>query len=388
MYASLVRPETLSPGDLDLFLERGWFRLGNGLFTTSFLTFEETLFDAFWLRINLSDFRASRSQKEILKKTAAFRVVTGKALLTGEKEALFHKYRESVSFQPARHLEAILPQEDTIFDSKEVCIYDGDRLVACGFFDLGEAGAEGIVSFFDPDYKRFSLGKALVLNKIFYCKERGLKWFYPGYVVPGYSRFDYKLDIARENSEYYDLSLGEWRDIRELEVKKQPLSRMLTALIQLEGVLHSFGFENFRLKKYRFYDIVLDPAYTEYDLLTYPYFVHCFANSSLEEVVIVYDTFATSYKLLLCHKMFRANRPLAGEEDIYFSEYLLREAKVIFTEKNPFNFVFGLHSILKQSSNTGTVKKYRKLNMGGNYCRCLKVTTCKALRTREHTKSR
>lgn len=353
MYASLVRPDTLAPRDLDLFLEKGWFRLGGSLFTTSFLTFQDTLFDAFWLRINLPDFQLSRSQKEVLKKTSGFRIATGKVLLTAEKEALFQKYRESVSFQPARYLEGILSDETGIFDSREICIYDGDRLVACGIFDLGETSAEGIVSFFDPAYKRFSPGKALMLNKIIYCKEKGLKWFYPGYVVPGYSRFDYKLDISRGNSEYYDLTVSEWRDIGELEVKKQPLARMVTALIHLEGVLHSFGLGDFRVKKYRFYDIVLDPVYTDYDLLTYPYFVHCFANSSLEEVVIVYDTFTKSYKLLVCHKMFQISMPY---EENYFSEFLLREAKVVFTEQNPFNFVFGLNEILKRSSNADTIK--------------------------------
>lgn len=354
MYASLVRPDTLEPRELDLFLEKGWFRLGSGLFTTSFLTFEDTLFDAFWLRVNLPEFELSGSQRQILKKISGFRVTTGKAVFTEEKEALFGKYRESVSFQPAKYLAGILSDQTGIFDSHEVCIYDGDRLVACGIFDLGEAGAEGIVSFFDPDYKRLSPGKALVLNKILFCKERGLKWFYPGYVVPGYPRFDYKLDIARENSEYYDVTLGEWRNIRELEVKKQPLARMVTALIHLEGLLHSFGFEHFRLKKYRFYDIVLDPVYMEYDLLTYPYFIHCFANSGLEEVVIVYDTFAMSYKLLVCHKMFSITLPPEGED--YFSDFLLREAKMVIREQNPFNFVFGLHEILKRSAHPGVMK--------------------------------
>lgn len=354
MYASLARPYALLPRELDLYLEKGWFRLGRNLFTTSFLTFQDTMFDAFWLRIRLPDFELSRSQKEVLKKNSGFRTVTRKFVYTEEKEALFQKYREGVSFQPAQYLEGILPEGNSIFDSWEISIYDGECLVACGVFDLGEGAAEGIVSFFDPAYRRLSPGKALMLYKILFCKEKGLEWFYPGYVVPGYPRFDYKLDIARENSEYYDITLGEWQSIRELEIKKQPLSRMVGALIHLEGILHSFGFEEFRLKRYRFYDIMLDAAYTEYDLMTYPYFVHCFANSALEEVVIVYDTFAMTYKLVICHKMFQITMPF---EEHYFSEFLLQEARVIFSESNPFNFVFGLHELLKRSSYTGRVNQ-------------------------------
>ncbi|MBX2953489.1 MAG: GNAT family N-acetyltransferase [Leadbetterella sp.] len=358
MYASLVKPDTLAPRELDLFLEKGWFRLGTGLFTTSFLTFEDTLFDTFWLRVNLSEFQPSRSQREILKKISGLRVTAGRAVLTEEKEVLFGKYRESVSFQPAKNLAGLLSDPGALFDTQEVCIYDGERLVACGIFDLGESSAEGIVSFFDPDYRRLSPGKALVLHKIMFCKERGVKWFYPGYVVPGYPRFDYKLDISREDSEYYDITMSEWRDIRELEVKTQPLSRMVTALIHLEGLLHSFGFEQFRLMKYRFYDIMLDPVYKEYNLLTYPYFIHCFANSSLEEVVIVFDTFTMSYKLLVCHKMFQISFPPEGDD--YFSTFLLREAKVVFQEKNPFNFMFGLHEILKRRTPTDVMREQEK----------------------------
>ncbi len=349
MYASLVRPHTLAPRELDLYLEKGWFRLGRNLFTTSFLTFQDSLFDAFWLRIALGHFAPSKSQREILRKVAAYRITHEKFVLTEEKEELFAKYRESVSFQPAKNLEGILPAGSTFFDSREICIYDGKQLIACGVFDLGEAAAEGIVSFFDPGYRRLSPGKALMLLKILFCKEMGLTWFYPGYVVPGYPRFDYKLDIAREHSEYYDLTAGEWRNIGELELKKQPLARMAAALVHLEGILHSFGFEEFRLKRYRFYDIVLDSVYADYDLMTYPYFIHCFANSGLEEVVIVYDTFAMTYKLVICHKMFQITMPA---EEHYFSEFLLHEAQVVLSESNPFNFVFGLSSILKQSAKT------------------------------------
>lgn len=348
MYASLVRPYSLAPSDLDLYLEKGWFRLGKNLFTTSFLTFQETLFDAFWLRIALDSFEPSRSQKEILKKTSAFRVEEGVFEWTEEKEALFQKYREGVSFQPAPHLEGVVPETGNLFDSREICLYDGDRLIACGVFDLGETAAEGIISFFDPEYRRLSPGKALMLRKMLFCKEKGLTWFYPGYVVPGYPRFDYKLDVSREHSEYFDLTDGEWRNIRELELKKQPLARMVAALVHLEGILHSSGFEDFSLKRYRFYDIVLDSAYTDYDLMTYPYFIHCFANSGVEEVVIVYDTFAGMYRLVMCHKVFRITMP---PDELYYSEYLLHETRVIFSEGNPFNFAFGLHELLKRRVN-------------------------------------
>ncbi len=347
MYASLVKPDTLSPSELDIYLEKGWFRQGSSLFTTSFLTFQNSLFDALWIRIHVPPFEPSRSQREILKKTSAFVVRVGKFVLTEEKEALFWKYRAGVSFQAAHSLESILPPDTHLFDSREICMYDGARLVACGVFDRGATSAEGIVNFFDPEYKRLSLGKALMLHKLKACKEDGIQWFYPGYVVPGYGRFDYKVEISPLHSQYYDLTEDLWKSTASLELKKQPLGRMTGALVQLEGILHSFGFEVFRLKRYRFYDIALNPVYGEEGLMTYPLFIHCFTYSGWEEVVIVYDTFGETYKLVVCRKMFTATFPA---EEHYYSDFLLREERVVFSESNPFNFVFGLNKLLRRSS--------------------------------------
>lgn len=347
MYVSLIRPEKLEPTELDSFLEKGWFRLGANIFTTSFLTFKDTLYDAFWLRVNLNLFSLSKSQKEIFKKSQRFKVEVKPFEITNEKRELFQDYRESLTFEPARYLENILTDSFGVFNTYDVCFYDNNRLVACGVFDLGETSAEGIVSFFAPEYKKYSFGKALVLHKIEFCKQQGMTWFYPGYVVPGYARFDYKLDIDKENSEYYDITFGEWRNTNTLNIQQQPLFQMHAALQHLESIIHSVGFEEFKLKKYRFFDISLDGDYNQYNLLTYPYIIHCFSNSGLEEVIIVYDTFQKTFKLLVCHKAFQITIPY--QED-YFAEYLIKESRMVFESNNPFTFSFGLSEILKRSS--------------------------------------
>ncbi len=348
MYASLVKPQKLEPLELDQFLEKGWFRLGRSLFTTSFLTFQDHVFNALWLRINLLNFTPNKKQTILLNKSAEFVVKIGAFELTEEKSVLFQKYRYSLAFEPARFLESILMSDEgeEIFNTYDVCIYKENKLIACGIFDLGFLSAEGIVSFFDPEYKKYSLGKLLVLHKLQYCKDQGFHWFYPGYIAPGHKRFDYKLDIAKENSEYFDLSEDRWQHIDALESAIFPLETMRSALINLETIIHSFGFEEFKFKKYRFYDIGLDNGYSDYSLLTYPYMVHCFSNSQLEEVLIVYNTFISKYQLLICHKIFQITMPY--NED-YFSEYLIRQSKVVLEESNVLNFVFGLQELLRRN---------------------------------------
>ena len=70
---------------------------------------------------------------------------------------------------------------------------------------------------YDPEYDRYSLGFYTMLLEIEYCMELGLKFYYPGYVVPGYSRFDYKLRIG--DVDYFDLYSKEWLPFSALQCR-------------------------------------------------------------------------------------------------------------------------------------------------------------------------
>lgn len=348
MYAQVVQPSTLSPTDLDQYLERGYFRLGSRLFTTSFLSFEESIFDAFWLRVDLAQFEFSRSQKDILKRASRFTMKIEPFLYSYEAEDLFQAYRESLSFQPAKTLEHILGEDPGLFQTMAVRFYEGKKCIACGLFDLGDTATEGIVSFYDPAYKKFSLGKVLMLSKIQYLKDRGQRWFYPGYVAPGYPRFDYKLEVGKDFSSYYDARLGQWKSMQEMELKEQPLAKMLSALVQVEGLLHTMGYVDFQLKKYRFYDITLDAAYAEYGLITYPFFIHCFPNSPMEEVIVVYNTHEEKFQMLLCSRVFQITFP--DDKPEYYSTFLLRPHYTVFEDAQELNFVFALNELLGRAT--------------------------------------
>ena len=91
----------------------------------------------------------------------------------------------------------------TIYNTHEINLFDGEKLIAVGYFDIGTRSAAGISSFYDPSYKKYSLGKYLIYLKMEYCQKMGFEYFYPGYFVPGYKAFDYKLSkrFGRPNTE-------------------------------------------------------------------------------------------------------------------------------------------------------------------------------------------
>ena len=175
MFAQVHCPELLSPDALDQYLERGWFRMGQTIFTTNFLNFKSHFYSAIWLRIPLPEFTTDKTQQKIFKKNKSFRVQIQQASITPEKEALFSIYRKSIPFEASASLHTLLfgKASHNIYNTYEINIFDNDTLIAAGFFDLGRNSAAGISSFYNPAYKKYTLGKYLIYLKIEYCKKIG-----------------------------------------------------------------------------------------------------------------------------------------------------------------------------------------------------------------------
>ncbi|MBU3677233.1 MAG: hypothetical protein FGM54_08675, partial [Chitinophagaceae bacterium] len=127
------------------------------------------------------------------------------------------------SFEPAHTIEHLLydgfDASFNPFETRQVCIYDCDKLIACSYFDLGENSVAGISSFYDPAYKMHSLGKFLIYCQLLYVQQQGFQYYYPGYFIPHYAHFDYKLRIATQAQFFYHpfekqwLKMDNWVDI-------------------------------------------------------------------------------------------------------------------------------------------------------------------------------
>jgi arginine-tRNA-protein transferase len=96
-------------------------------------------------------------------------------------------------------------------------IFDGGKLIGVGVFDVGKNSIAGIKNYFHPDYKKYSLGKLLVLLKAEFCLQNSIKWYYPGYIVPGYAKFDYKLFLNKDQTEIYSIENDAWSTFNEVE---------------------------------------------------------------------------------------------------------------------------------------------------------------------------
>lgn len=322
MFAQINNPEKLDPGELDNFLERGWFRMGQTIFTTNFLHFKDRFYSAVWLRIVLSEFVIDKIQKKLAKQNSIFRTEIKKISIDPVKEILFAAYRQSVSFEASASLHTLMfgKAQHTVYDTLEVNIYDENKLIAVGFFDVGATSAAGITCFYDPAYKKYSLGKYLIFQKIEYCRLLNLKYFYPGYFVPGYSFFDYKLGIGTHNLQYLELRSSHWLPIDEFNAADAPIRMMRDRLDSLSSCLLNFSITS-KVFWYEFFDVNLHPDLQGAKLFDFPVFLQC--NGLSDDAInplIVYDPRDQQYHVFECRSIWVSNSP--GKEDIYSSNLL------------------------------------------------------------------
>lgn len=227
MFEHCLYPETIAPHQLDEMLAAGWFRMGNSIFTTNYVLFNQLAYRTIWLRHVLKDYKETKTIKNLKKRNADFRIELKRAEITDEHEMLFAHYKSGIAFSAAASLDHLLHgyslHPHSIYTTYEINLYDDYDLIGCSYFDIGHKTAEGISSFYNPEYKAYSLGKYLIYLQIEVCKGNNFDYFYPGYFVPGFPHLDYKLAIASNYLEFLDPRTKQWNAITEYEDLGLPL---------------------------------------------------------------------------------------------------------------------------------------------------------------------
>lgn len=197
---------------LDEYLARGWYRMGAYIFTTHTLRPDDgNAHPVYWLRYSVPHVQLGKKSTDIIKGCAGFSVRFRPFSLSGELEELYARYHASINFNASETLEGVLfDVSRVVYDSYLIEVRDNGRLVAAGVFDKGKDAIAGIVNFYDPEYKKYSLGKLLVLLKYQYCLHSRIPWYYPGYFSPSYPKFSYKLFLDRRATEVYLPVVNEW----------------------------------------------------------------------------------------------------------------------------------------------------------------------------------
>jgi arginine-tRNA-protein transferase len=207
-------PEKMIGEELDEFLEMGWYRMGQSIFTTDFISPGDIYYRVFWLRYSLNKIVLSKSQQRLKNRLKQFDVSVKPLEITAEIEKLYADYKTGVNFTAAESVHYWLygdEQSSNVFETELIEIRDNGKLIAVGVADLGSESLAGIMNFYHPEYKRFSLGKYLMILKIELGQRRNMQWYYPGYVVFKRPEFDYKLCFNNNAVEVLIPELDGWQ---------------------------------------------------------------------------------------------------------------------------------------------------------------------------------
>ncbi len=206
-------PRQLTHKQLDEFLARGWYRMHQTIFTTHYIADTENYYRVFWLRYNMRYYAHLKSNLRLMQRNKQFAVSLTPFVWSEALEHLYEQYKTSIDFEGAPSVKHWLFHEgiDTdIYDTHLLEIRDGQELIAAGIFDKGARSIAGIMNFYHPAYRKYSLGKYLMLLKANHALQEGYQYYYPGYLVYDYPKFDYKLFIGEEFTEVYIPELKKW----------------------------------------------------------------------------------------------------------------------------------------------------------------------------------
>lgn len=178
-------------------LERGWRRFGE-MFFAPFCDFCNRCVS---IRYLVGDFKPSKNHKRILRKNAHIRTEFKSPSYHIDKVALYNKYHSQMNIKKGWEYNQIdRDKYNYMFVDgrggfgKEICFFEGERLVAVALVDILSAfrAMSAIYFFYDHDYANLSLGTFSILKQFEIAQDLGVKYLYPGYWIQNHGSLGYK----------------------------------------------------------------------------------------------------------------------------------------------------------------------------------------------------
>ncbi len=206
--------EKVSPEQLDALLGDGWRHFGAHFFRYNIGFYRQETRRVLPLRIRLSDFTFSKSQRRILKKNQDLQAVARPIEITREKEILFNRHKRRFTRGVPRSIYDFLDRDAANMpcEAFEMCVYENENLLAASFFDVGETTISGIYAIFAPEEASRSLGIFTMLLEIDLAIKSGKEFYYQGYAYEGNSFYDYKKRFS--GLETFDWQ-GNWKEFKK-----------------------------------------------------------------------------------------------------------------------------------------------------------------------------
>jgi len=195
----LVNPEQHAQTYYPILLENGFRRSGDQVYRPHC----EACQACQSLRISITRFKKSRSQKRIINKNKAFTVKISEQPKS-EYYNLYQTYINSIHSDGPMFPATVKQYNEFIISTWNkalfIEIYDQDKLISVSVTDQVQSKKSKAWSafycFYDPNYKSYSLGKFAVLSQISLAKEYNVDWLYLGYYIKQCQKMNYKTQFT------------------------------------------------------------------------------------------------------------------------------------------------------------------------------------------------
>lgn len=180
-------------------LERGWRRFGRTLFRPVCRGCSECRS----LRVNLPDFRPTKSQRRAASKNSDVELLVQAPTITDEHLELYNLYHQDMTERRGWTYREI--DFDQYFESfvdgqwpfaREFQYRLNGRLVGLGLVDMTDNTMSSIYFIHSPDFRDRAIGTASVLREIEIGKESGRQYLYMGYYIRDCGSMNYKNRFA------------------------------------------------------------------------------------------------------------------------------------------------------------------------------------------------
>jgi arginyl-tRNA--protein-N-Asp/Glu arginylyltransferase len=164
----------------------------------------------------VDEFEPSNSQRRILRLNQSLVVNETPAKATNERFELFSKYQDTrhaggdMATMDYYDFQALIEETPVITSHVDFYNEDGTLIAGC-LVDIMEDGLSAVYSYFDPTYKKNSLGSYIILWLIQRTKQLSLPYLYLGYWVKGSQKMAYKDKF--QPLEYYN-AVG-WGELKK-----------------------------------------------------------------------------------------------------------------------------------------------------------------------------
>lgn len=195
------------PEQMDKLWATGWRHFGEYFYRYSIGYHDGEARVVIPLRIDLTTFSQSKSQKRAWTRNRDLKVVIRDAFIDEVKHQLFQRHKKRFRHSVPDTIYDFLSGSpaDTPCPNKEIAVFDGDRLIGVSFLDLGQTSTSSVYAMFEPEESKRSLGIFMILQAIEYSRQRGCRYYYPGYAYRGPSFYDYKKN-------FYGLEAYDWQE--------------------------------------------------------------------------------------------------------------------------------------------------------------------------------